>query len=261
MNVLHLSAECYPVAKTGGLGDVVGALPKYQTLEGINAMVVLPFYHRPFVHENSFDLVFSSSSNLGQRVFDYQVFKETNDVLGFELYLIKIPGLLDREQIYMYPDETEQFVAYQIAVLDWIVKSGKPVDIFHCHDHHSGLVPFLMKHSFRFNSLKDKVSICTIHNGQYQGWMGWEKFHYLPDVDNSKTGLLEWNNCINPLAASVKCCWKYTTVSESYLAELRQQSNGLEFLFEIEKGKGVGILNGIDADIWNPATDPMIDKK
>jgi len=111
-----------------------------------------------------------------------------------------------------------------------------------------------------FNSLKIIPSICTIHNGQYQGWIGWEKYYYLPDTDPSKTGLLDWGGCINSLATAVKCCWAYTTVSPSYLNELRQQSNGLEFLFEMEHQKGMGILNGIDPDIWNPATDSMLVK-
>lgn len=258
MNVLHLSAECYPVAKAGGLGDVVGALPKYQNQEGIRAMVAMPFYDRKFTQDNILESVFTGSSNLGDTLFHYEILKEANNILGFELYLVKIPGLLDREEIYSYPDEIEQFVAYQIAILDWVVKSKLPIDIFHCHDHHSGLVPFLMQHSARFSALKDIPSICTIHNGQYQGWIGWDKFNYLPEVDISKTGLLDWGGCINSLAASVKCCWKYTTVSPSYLEELKQNSNGLEFLFEMEKQKGVGILNGIDPDVWNPETDPMI---
>lgn len=258
MNVLHLSAECYPVAKAGGLGDVVGALPKYQTQEGIRAMVIMPFYNRKFVADHTLETVFSDSSILGQRVFDYEILKESSDILGFELYMVKIPGLLDRTEIYSYPDETEQFVAFQIAALDWVVKDDLQVDIFHCHDHHSGLVPFLMQHSSRFQKLKNIPSICTIHNGQYQGWIGWEKYYYLPDTDASKTGLLDWGGCINSLASAVKCCWAYTTVSPSYLEELKHNSNGLEFLFQMEQQKGTGILNGIDPDIWDPATDPMI---
>ena len=260
MNVLHLSAECYPVAKVGGLGDVVGALPKYQNKLGINASVALPFYDRKFTQENSFEIFYTGSSKLGQRSFDFEILKESTNCLGFTLYLVKIPGLLDRPEVYGYPDETEQFVCFQLAVLEWTIKTKFPVDVFHCHDHHSGLVPFLIQHSATFNSLTRVASVCTIHNGQYQGWMGWDKFAYLPAVDTTKMGLLEWNNCINPLAAAVKCSWAYTTVSPSYLEELSYNSNGLEFLFELEKGKGIGIINGIDADVWNPATDSMIVK-
>ncbi|HEX7367727.1 MAG TPA: glycogen/starch synthase [Pelobium sp.] len=258
MNVLHLSAECYPVAKAGGLGDVVGALPKYQVGLGMQAMVAMPFYDKKFTQTHSFDCVYKASSKLGYRSFDFEILKEKENILGFELYLVKIPDLLDREEIYSYPDETEQFVAFQIAVLDWIIATTKKIDVFHCHDHHTGLVPFLIKFSNKYKKLAKTPSVFTIHNGEYQGWMGWEKFHYLPEVSAESGGALEWSNCINPLASAIKCCWKYTTVSPSYLQELQFKAHGLEFLFELEHQKGVGILNGIDVEVWNPKTDPML---
>ncbi len=258
MNILHLSAECYPVAKAGGLGDVVGALPKYQTNLGVTAMVAMPYYDRKFTQTHTLECVYKSTSKLGYRTFDFEVLKEKDNTLGFKLYLIKIPDLLDRPEIYSYPDETEQFVAFQLAVLDWIVATEKPIDVFHCHDHHTGLVPFLLKHSNKYKSLKAIPSVFTIHNGQYQGWIGWEKLYYLPEIDASAGGMLEWGDCINALASAIKCCWAYTTVSPSYLDELKYSANGLEFLFELEPQKGVGILNGIDVDVWNPKTDPML---
>ena len=258
MNVFHLSAECYPVAKVGGLGDVVGALPKYLCRSGINAAVVLPFYDRKFVRENSFESVFEGCGQLGHRDFDFTILKETTNKLGFELYLIRIPGLLDRQEVYAYPDEREQFVAFQLAFLEWQVQTRNKPDIIHCHDHHSGLIPFLVSHSYRYNSLKNVPTICTIHNGEYQGWLGWDKVSYLPEIDLSKSGLLDWGGSINSLAASVKCCWKFTTVSPSYLEELSYNSNGLESLFRMEQQKGLGIINGIDGEVWNPETDPLI---
>lgn len=258
MNVLNLSAECYPVAKAGGLGDVVGALPKYQKALGVNAMVAMPYYDKKFIAENNFEIIFNGSSKLGYRGFDFQILKEANDILGFELYLVRIPDLLDRSEIYSYPDETEQFIAFQLAILEWVVSTAFKVDVFHCHDHHTGLIPFLIQYSGKYNSLAKTPTVFTIHNGQYQGWMSWDKFHYLPEVNPTDGGLLEWNKCINPLAAAIKCCWKYTTVSPSYLDELKYNSNGLEFLFQLEGHKGVGILNGIDVEVWNPKTDPML---
>lgn len=258
MDVVHLSAECYPVAKVGGLGDVVGALPKYLNLSGINASVVLPYYDRKFVQENVFDEVFKSSANAAGKTFNYTVLKEKTGKLGFELYLIHINGLLDRKEIYCYPDEIKQFISYQISFLDWINKIKKKPDIIHCHDHHTGLIPFLISHSNLYKDLSQIPTVCTIHNGQYQGWLGWDKVSYLPSIDLSKAGLLDWNNCINSLAASVKCCWKFTTVSPNYLKELSISSNGLEKLFVMEKDKGIGIINGIDTQVWDPATDPMI---
>jgi starch synthase len=258
MRIFHLSAECYPIAKVGGLADVVGALPKYQNLAGLQAAVVMPFYNRKFVHENIFDVVFQGTTLLGTRRIYFEILKEQTDKLGFELYLIKIPGLLDRENVYSYPDEREQFLAFQICFLDWINWSGQTPDLVHCHDHHSGLVPFLMYHSNLYRRLAHIPTIFTIHNGQYHGAFGWDNLHYLPEIDFYKTGLLDWNGGINPLASAVKCCWRFTTVSPSYLQELSISSNGLEYLFYVERDKGIGIINGIDTDVWNPETDPML---
>jgi starch synthase len=106
--------------------------------------------------------------------------------------------------------------------------------------------------------LANTPTILTIHNGQYHGAFGWDKLSYLPEIDLSVTGLLDWAGGINPLATAVKCCWRYTTVSPSYLEELSISSNGLEYLFYIERAKGQGIINGIDTQVWNPETDPMI---
>lgn len=258
MNVMHLSAECYPIAKVGGLGDVVGALPIYLCEAGINASVVLPYYNRKFVQENKFDLLVKSTIISGGKSYEYHILKESTGILGYDLYLIYIPGLLDRKEIYCYPDEIEQFVAFQLSFLDWMSHSDKKPDIIHCHDHHTGLVPFLISHAPSYKELSAIPTVCTIHNGQYQGWLGWDKVSLLPPFDLNKAGLLDWGNCINSLAASVKCCWRFTTVSPSYLKELSVNSNGLEKLFEMEKAKGIGIINGTDNRVWNPANDPML---
>ena len=89
--------------------------------------------------------------------------------------------------------------------------------------------------------------------------MGWDKSRYIPDWDTWRWGLLDWKGNINPLAAGIRCAWKVTTVSRSYLEELRYAANGLEALFEYEKGKCVGILNGIDTQVWDPSTDTYLE--
>jgi starch synthase len=258
MKVFHLAAECYPVAKVGGLADVVGALPKYQNEAGLQAAVVLPYYNRKFVQENEFDVVFEASNLLGKQRYEFQIWKERTNKLGFELFLIYIPGLLDRQEVYSYPDEREQFIAFQLAFLDWITWSQQKPDIIHCHDHHVGLIPFLLQHSALYKRLSKTATVFTIHNGQYHGAFGYEKFDYLPEVDMNYAGLLDWAGGINPLACAIKCVAKYTTVSPSYLEELSNNSNGLEYLFYLERAKGQGIVNGIDTEVWNPYTDPMI---
>jgi starch synthase len=259
MEIIHVSAECYPVAKAGGLGDVVGALPKYQNLSGHIAKVVIPMYRTKFLIENEWEVVHKGYTNLGDWWFIYTIIKETTNKLGFDLYLVDINGLLDREKIYGYDDDPQRFTAFQIATIDWISAWKHEPDIIHVHDYHAGLIPFMIKYCYRYQHLQHIPTVITIHNAEYQGWMGWDKSHFIPAWDPWKSGMLEWKNTINPLASGVKCAWKVTTVSWSYLEELRHDANGLEALFEYEKGKCVGILNGIDTRVWDPEKDKYLE--
>lgn len=258
MEIIHVSAECYPVAKAGGLGDVVGALPKYQCKSGDIAKVIMPMYRTKFLYENDWTVDFKGSANLGNWNFDFTVIKEPTNKLGFDLFLIDINGLLDRQKIYGYDDDAERFTAFQIAVVSWISSWEHKPDVVHCHDHHTALIPFMMKYCYAFQHLGSVPTVVTIHNGQYQGWMGWDKSIYIPKWDLWKRGMLDWAGNINPLASGVKCADKVTTVSWSYMDELRHNANGLEALFEYEKGKCIGILNGIDNEVWNPETDTYL---
>ncbi len=259
MEILHVSAECYPAAKAGGLGDVVGALPKYQCKEGHFAKVVMPMYRTKFLYENTFTVDFKGRAYLGDWNFEFTIIKESTNKLGYDLYMVDINGLLDRERIYSYDDDSERFTAFQIAVLHWINSWEHLPDVIHCHDHHTALIPFMVQHCYVFkNKLSAVPTVLTIHNAQYQGWMGWDKSKLIPDWDTYKWGLLDWANTINPLASGIKCAWKVTTVSHSYMDELKYNSNGLESLFEYEKGKCTGILNGIDNEVWNPEDDTYL---
>jgi starch synthase len=258
MVIVHVSAECYPMAKAGGLGDVVGALPKYQKKMGDEALVVLPMYKTKFLDEHEWDVHFKDNTNLGEWFFDFTIIKLKDSKLGFNLYLVDINGLLDRPKIYGYTDDTDRFLGFQIAVVNWLSNWAKQPDIVHCHDHQAGLVPFMMKHCYDYKKLQNVKTVLTIHNAQYHGSMDCDKSTLIPSWDNWKQGLLEWNNRINPLATAVKCADRVTTVSPTYMQELKLHSNGLESLFVNEQGKCIGILNGIDNELWDPATDPMV---
>jgi starch synthase len=260
MEIIHLSAECYPVAKVGGLGDVVGALPKYQNKLGHFAKVVMPAYNTPFLRDNEFETVYDAWVNLGANRMPVRILREKTNKLGFDLYLVYIEGVTDRQKVYGYGDDTERFLAYQIATLDWVLQWEHQPDVIHCHDHHTGLVPFMTANCERYQRLRHIPTILTIHNAQYQGNFNWDKLSYLPAFDLWKAGLLEWRGQINPLAAAIKCAWRVTTVSPSYLDELSVKANGLESLLAAERHKSAGILNGIDNDVWNPKTDPMLVK-
>lgn len=259
MEIFHISAECYPVAKVGGLADVVGALPKYQKAANQDVKVIIPCYDTKFKKENVFESVYSGSVKLGKFDFCFNILKETTDILGFELYLVDIPELFDRPNVYSYEDDIERFVSFQIATLDWIVSRECMPDIINCHDHHTGLIPFMMLYSYKYEKLRRVPSIITIHNGLYQGQFGFDKLNYLAEFNLEHANLLEWGNCINSLAVGVKCAWQVTTVSPSYLDEINEFANGLEPLFNMVRYKSIGILNGIDTDVWNPETDKMLE--
>ena len=155
MEIVHIAAECYPVAKVGGLGDVVGALPKYQNRAGNQLRVVIPCYETRFIKENQFENVFTSSVQLGHFDFPFSVLKEKTNVLEYELYLVAIPDLFDRAEVYGYEDDIERFVSFQIATLDWISSKDAVPDLIHCHDHHAGLIPFMMLYAYKYEKLRN----------------------------------------------------------------------------------------------------------
>lgn len=258
MEIIHVSAECYPYAKAGGLADVVGTLPKYQQQSGHIAKVVVPMHRTKFLYDNEWNVEHKGGFMMNDRYLDYTIIKEKTNKLDFDLYCVDIYGLLDRENIYSYDDDAERFTAFQIAVVDWISKWEHKPDVVHVHDHHTALIPFMMRHCFAYRHLSSIPTVLTIHNGQYQGWMGWDKSFNIPAWDTWQWGLLDWSNTINPLACGVKCADRVTTVSPSYMEELTQNANGLEQLFVTEKFKCTGILNGIDTYVWNPETDTYI---
>jgi starch synthase len=248
------------MAKVGGLADVVGALPKYQNKEGHQVRVVIPCYDTKFYNQNKFGCVHTGSVKLGNFHFPFNVLKETTDQLGYELYLIEIKELFDRPNIYGYEDDIERFLSFQIAALDWISERNSIPDIINCHDHHTGIIPFMVKYAYKYEKIRSVRTVITIHNGLYQGWFGFDKLHYLPEFDLMHVGFLEWNNSLNSLAVGVKCAHAVTTVSPSYLNEINIFANGLESLFNSVRYKSKGILNGIDIEVWNPSKDEMINE-
>ena len=258
MHVLHTSFECYPYAKVGGMADVIGALPKYLQKLGVEASVVIPRYSRDW---KLLELkpVFQGAFHMDWEYIPFTVEVSTAEDTPFPVYAVNIPGKFDRPDIYGYQDEISRSISFQRAVLTWLRDGSMRPDIVHCHDHHTGLIPFMMGHCMEFGTLSNIPTVFTVHNGAYQGAFSWELSRLLPAFPPARGGLLEWGGVINALASGIKCCKKYTTVSEGYLYELMQDGHGLSSLYGAEWIKAVGILNGIDDDVWDPATDQMIE--
>lgn len=266
IQVLHISAECYPAAKTGGLGDVVGSLPKYMCQSGVLSASIIPKYALKWIHQQNWVTVYAGSVWVNWRQWQFRVQQQVDNPLGYPLFVVDIPGLFDRPGIYNAPDgspygdEIERYITFQQTVLDWLLSfpwQERP-RVLHCHDHHTALIPWMVKHCPAYQQLAPIPTIFTIHNGQYQGAFGWNNGHLLPPYEANARGILDWNGIVNPMAAAIKTAWAVTTVSRSYLFELHQSSMGLEPLFQQEWRKQFGIINGIDAEVWDPANDPMI---
>ncbi len=264
MKILHISAECYPAAKAGGLADVVGALPKYLNRAGEETAVIMPKHNTKWLNAQNYRLIMRGSVRFGTSYMEYAIEECLNESLGFPLYVVNCPPFFERNNIYTdengvgFRDDTERWLLFQQAVIHWVLGFKERPKVLHCHDHHTALIPFMIQHCPEYRGLKNVPTVFTIHNGQYQGTFSWQKAQMMPFFDAEAGGLLEWNGFVNPLASALKCAWRITTVSPGYMDELRQNSGGLEWAINNEWGKSRGILNGIDADVWNPATDPML---
>lgn len=266
MHIFHLSAECYPAAKAGGLADVVGSLPKYLNQLGHNCEVVIPKYDNQWIGSQEFETVYEGAFSMASEHVRFIVQKMSSEKLGFPFYVIDIPGRFDRPGIYIDPwsghgywDELERFISFQTAALEWFKAESTKPDVIHCHDHHTALIPFMLAHCNRYRDLSKTPTVLTVHNAEYHGEHDIENYKLLPAFNIDKLGLLDWDERFNSLAAGLKTAWKITTVSKQYMKELGENSNGLELLFQHEKEKSTGIVNGIDTEVWDPATDELVE--
>ncbi|MEX0722628.1 MAG: glycogen/starch synthase [Gracilimonas sp.] len=266
MRIIHLSAECYPAAKAGGLADVVGSLPKYLNQLGHECEVVIPKYDNHWIGAQKYETVHEGSFSMANEQVKFSVQKMKKDKLGFPFYVIDIPGRFDRPGIYIDPwsgngywDELERFVSFQIAALEWMKEVKKEPEIIHCHDHHTALIPFMVSQCNRYRDMSEIPTVLTVHNAEYHGEHELDNFKLLPAFNIDNIGLLDWDGRLNSLAAGLKTAWKITTVSKNYMSELAENSNGLELLFQQERNKSTGIVNGIDTEVWDPATDELVE--
>ncbi len=254
MNITHISTECYPIANVGGLADVLKALVEYQNKLGVNSNVIIPFYNNEFAKNNSFKTIYESEMSLGFTSYNFKILTLKKKELPFDFFLVDIPDLLFKDYVYS-TDDTDRFLAFQIAALDWILQLKEKPTIVNCHDHHTGLIPFMMSHCYKYEALKEIPSVLTIHNAQYQGQFSHDDVFKIPPFEFFKVGLLDWNQTINPLASGIKCAWKVNTVSRIYMDELNNNAHGLEGLLSNESDKCSGNLIDLDTKVWNPESN------
>lgn len=259
--VLIAAAECAPLAKSGGLADVVGALPKYLARLGVDARVILPYhrvvkerYARQARHLCHFYV------DLGWR--HQYVGLERLDLDGCTCYLV------DNEFYFGGPIycggefEGEQYAFFDRAVLEALPRLDFEPGILHCNDWHTAALPMLARTQYRGRPQGSLKTLLTIHNLAYQGKFSHEFLRDLLGVEDWLAGpdYLGHYGCDNLLKAGIVFADRVNTVSPTYAREITgpEMGEGLDGVLRSRGAALSGVLNGIDEDVWDPASDPGI---
>ncbi|HTC66304.1 MAG TPA: glycogen synthase GlgA [Candidatus Acidoferrum sp.] len=262
MRVLFAASEGLPFSKTGGLADVIEALPKALVAQGHELAVVLPRYRGI---KTSMVVMPSVTIPLGSRL-RFPSIADGTMLNGVRYFFVDDPGYFDRDGIYggsagEYPDNAERYSEFCRATIE-IAKHVWPADIIHCHDWQTGLVPVLLRSSYATDPLvKDIPVVFTIHNLGYQG--------QFPAAVLDRAGIpsevyhpagLEYYGDVNLLKGGLVYSDYLTTVSKKYAEEIQtpEFGYGLDGVIRSRRDHLVGILNGVDYSVWNPEKDKLI---
>ena len=261
LKILIVSSEAAPFVKSGGLGDVVGSLPKALRKLGADVRVVIPKF-RKIKNENYIDVEYLGCCDvkLGWRTQKAGVLFKNGEV---PTYFIENDFYFGRDELYGYDDDNERFAFFSKAVLDMLPFVDFVPDIIHCNDWQTGPVPMLLRETYKkITYLKDIKTIYTIHNLQYQGNFDPSSMEML-DLpwylyDN---GTVEFYGRMSYMKAGLVYADIISTVSETYADEIQTEEYGYGFDGIIRAGKDRlrGIINGIDYETNNPETDKRID--
>ncbi len=266
MKLAYISSEITPYASTGGLAEVAGSLPRVLRAAGHEVVCFMPCYRRVMEGPHRLEsLDIRISVPVGMRSYTADVARIQEG--GVTTYFIRRDEFFDRSQLYNLPDRDyednfERFVFFQKAVVALLDRLEIEVDIVHCNDWQTGLMPYFLEHGVhgRRRGRREKV-VFTLHNIAYQG--------LFPDSDYALTNLpfsafsvdtFEYYGKIGCLKAGITGSDAVTTVSPTYAREILTPEGGFGLdgvLLGIQKPLS-GILNGIDTDAWNPATDANI---
>ncbi len=265
MKILFLASEGLPYSKTGGLADVVQALPKALAEMGHEVAVLLPRYRG---NKISSTLVSSVTVTMGDRL-RFPAIAEGAAVSGVRYFFVVDRGFYDREQLYGekgidYPDNAERFTEFSRTAIEFVKRVWLP-DVVHCHDWQTALVPLLMRTQYMDDPVTRNLPVVlTIHNLAYQG--------IFPRAVLKSAGLpeslftldkLEFYGSVNFLKGGVLFADYLSTVSRRYALEIQTPEYGsaLDGVIRERSGRLVGILNGVDYSAWSPEADTFIAQK
>ncbi|HEV2672187.1 MAG TPA: glycogen/starch synthase [Gemmatimonadales bacterium] len=265
--VLHLTAELWPYARTGGLGQAVSGLANYQASVGTESHVVLPLYREARAHVGRLEPLYDPFTvDSGGRREEVRCWRKADDAYPKTL-LLEHEASFNRPGIYGdangdYPDNHRRFALFASAAIEIARRIGDGNLILHAHDWHASLVPVFLRRVYRDDAdLQRLPCVLTVHNGGFQGVF---PPHVLRDIhlpeDLWSPNYMEWYGRLNYLKGGLVCADMVSTVSPTHASELLTDVGGfgLQHTFRQLGDRLVGIRNGIDVDEWNPRNDPQI---
>ncbi|WP_138417478.1 glycogen synthase GlgA [Aquibacillus sediminis] len=255
--VLFVASECTPFVKTGGLADVVGALPKVMNdKEKTEVRVILPLYRDIIDNwKEQLEWITSIYVPVGWRNQEASIYQLTHN--GVHYYFVGNDYYFARHGVYGYYDDGERFIFFCQAVIHALdVLDFKP-DVLHAHDWQAGLA---IAFANIIEPIKELKTVFTIHNIKYQGILFKDAFHELFNLPAEHIGGLEWNGLLNCMKAGIFHADKITTVSPTYAEEIKTPyyGEGLHPILIDRQEDLSGIINGVDLDEYNPMTDPNL---
>ena len=260
MKVCFIAAEAAPFVKVGGLGDVIGSLPKALRELGVDARVILPLYSS--IDRERFGLNYKAYQfvDLGWRHSYCGIFE--TEVDGVPCYFVDNEQYFNRDSIYGQADDGERFAFFSKAALEILPALDFKPDVVNVNDWHTALSVIYLDvlKSREAEFYKDMKSVLSIHNIEFQGRFNPYEMGNLFGLENKYFDALIYNGDVNLLKGAIQLADRVNTVSETYAREILDPyfSYGLDKILTVEQGKLRGILNGIDVDKFNPKTDPMI---
>lgn len=262
MKVLFAAAESVPFIKTGGLADVIGALPQALSRSGVDVRVVLP-KHRgiPSQYRDKMEHLGEVYVPVGWRSQYCGIERLVHD--GITYYFIDNEFYFGRDAVYGYGDDGERFAFFNRGVLQILKIIDFQPDVIHCHDWHAALIPVLLDAHYRHDLFYYEMrTVFTIHNLLYQGVFPYEVLGELLELGNRYFTMngLEYYGNVNYMKGGIVYSDHVTTVSPTYANEIQTAhfGYGLEGLLHSLGPKLSGIVNGIDTKSYNPSTDPHI---